>query len=63
MPRHTAHYASADPLQRRSAIAIARHHSGHPHPLRSGIGAVMSRLALVLMTAGLVQLLLHWFAR
>jgi hypothetical protein len=62
MPRHTAHYASADPLQRPSAITVARHHSGHPHSLRSGIGAVLPRLVFVFMIAGLVQLLLHWFA-
>jgi hypothetical protein len=63
MPRHTTHYASADPLERRSAIAVARHHSSHPHSLRSGIGAVLPRLAFVFVAASVIQLLMHWFAR
>jgi hypothetical protein len=63
MPRHTDHYASADPLQRPSAIAIARHHPGHPHSLLSGISAIMPRLAFVFIAASVIQLLMHWFGR
>lgn len=63
MPRLIVHSASPDPLQRRPAIAVAGHRSGHPHSLRSGISAILPRLAFVFVTAGAIQLLMHWFSR
>lgn len=63
MPRLTTYEPSPEPLQTRRAIAIARNHPDYPHPLHSGTGAVALRLAFVFATAGLIQLLMHWFGR
>jgi hypothetical protein len=63
MPRLTAYEPSPEPLQTRRAIAIARNHPDHPHSLRSGTSAVAPRLAFVFATAGLIQLLMHWYGR
>lgn len=64
MSRYPDYAASADPLQRRPATAIARtERSGPSHSLHAGLVAIAPRLALVFLVASAIQMLTHWVGR
>jgi hypothetical protein len=62
MSRYTQYGASPDPLQRRSAITVAKTRQ-HPHSLHDGLIAIAPRLALVFLVASFVEMVTHWIGR
>lgn len=60
MSRYMHFGVSADPLQRPRAAALAR--AKRPissHALQDGLLAIAPRLALVVLAAGVIQVLMH----
>ncbi|MFS8113946.1 hypothetical protein QD460_19650 [Rhizobium jaguaris] len=61
MSRYMQYGVAADPLQRPRAAALAR--AKRPissHGLQNGLLAIAPRLALVILAAGVIQVLMHW---
>ncbi len=61
MSRYMEYGTAADPLQRPRAAAPTRAmRSARSHALQDGLLAIAPRLALVVLAAGVVQVLMHW---
>lgn len=59
MSRYMEYGTAADPLQRSRAAAGATR-PARSHALQDGLLAIAPRLALVVLAAGVVQVLMHW---
>ncbi|MEZ2224192.1 hypothetical protein [Rhizobium sp. RCC_161_2] len=59
MSRYMEYGGAADPLQRPRTAARAMR-PARPHALQDGLLAIAPRLALVVLAAGVVQVLMHW---
>lgn len=58
MSRYIEYGTAADPLQCTGAIGPTR--PARSHALQDGLLAIAPRLALVVLAAGVVQVLMHW---
>ncbi|NTG40856.1 hypothetical protein [Rhizobium rhizogenes] len=59
MSRYIEYGTAADPLQHPRAAAKAMR-PARSHALQDGLLAIAPRLALVVLAAGVVQVLMHW---
>ena len=61
MSRYIEYGGAADPLQRPRAAASAKAmRPTRSYALQDGLLAIAPRLALVVLAAGVVQVLMHW---